>query len=120
MYCFKCGASNDDNAWKCVQCGEVLQRATEVAAPAPSLAAVAVPTYLAQAILCTIFCCVPLGIPAIVYAAQVNGKIARGDIEGARASSSNAKTWCYVALGVGLLWTAVYLLILISGVLRNR
>jgi hypothetical protein len=116
MYCFKCGASNDDNAWRCLQCGEVLQRAPE-AAPSPS--PVSIPTYLAQAILCTLFCCWPLGIPAIVYAAQVNGKITRGDIEGAKTASKNAKTWCYAALGGGLLAAAVYLAVMISGVLNR-
>jgi len=38
----------------------------------------AVPNYLVQAILCTICCCLPFGIVAIVYAAQVNGKVAGG------------------------------------------
>lgn len=61
-----------------------------------------VPNYLAQAILVTIFCCLPFGIPAIVFAAQVNGKLAAGDYEGARASSRKAKTWTWVAFGVGL------------------
>lgn len=36
------------------------------------------PTYLAPAILTTIFCCLPFGIVSIVYAAQVNGKLAAG------------------------------------------
>src|SRR5438046_3002438 len=39
-----------------------------------------IPNYLIQAILCTILCCPPFGIPAIVFAAQVNGRVARGDI----------------------------------------
>ncbi len=38
------------------------------------------PNYLVWAILCTIFCCLPLGIASIVFAAQVNGKYAGGDI----------------------------------------
>ena len=37
-----------------------------------------VPNYLVFAILATVFCCLPTGIPAIVYAAQVNGKLQAG------------------------------------------
>ena len=38
-----------------------------------------IPNYLVQAILTTLFCCLPFGIVAIVYAAQVNTKIEAGD-----------------------------------------
>ena len=66
-----------------------------------------IPSYLAQAILVTIFCCLPFGIVSIVYAAQVNGKVAAGDIAGARDASEKAKTWAWVALGFGLLPVAI-------------
>jgi hypothetical protein len=46
-----------------------------------------------------------------VYAAQVNTKVAQGDIEGARASSKNARMWCWIALGVGLVSTVAWSLI---------
>jgi O-antigen/teichoic acid export membrane protein len=55
-----------------------------------------VPNYLALSILVTIFCCWPLGIPAIVYAAKVNGLVAQGDYEAARSASRTAKTLCIV------------------------
>ena len=44
----------------------------------------------------------PFGIVSIVYAAQVNGKLAVGDVDGARLASQNAKTWAWVAFGVGI------------------
>lgn len=66
MYCRQCGAQNADNAWKCVSCGAVLQSAA--AAPSP----VKIKNYLIESILVTLLCCLPLGIPAIVFAAQVN------------------------------------------------
>ena len=66
-----------------------------------------IPSYLPQAILVTIFCCLPFGIVSIVYAAQVNGKVAAGDIDGARDASEKAKTWAWVALGFGLLPVAI-------------
>ena len=70
-----------------------------------------IPNYLTQAILVTIFCCLPAGIVSIVYAAQVNGKAAAGDIEGARRDSNNAKTWAWVAFGLALAIVGVYVLI---------
>jgi len=66
--------------------------------------------HLVWAILATIFCCVPFGIVAIVYAAQVDGKVQAGDYEGARESSENAKTWCIVSTIAGLLWGLVALM----------
>jgi hypothetical protein len=96
MVCPNCGASNDDNAWKCTQCQAVLQQA-----PPPGGPPVVIPNYLWQAILCTVCCCIPFGIPAIVYAAQVNTKVIQGDMEGARQSSKNARMWCWIALGAG-------------------
>jgi hypothetical protein len=67
-----------------------------------------IPTYLWQSIVVTFLCCLPLGIPAIVYAAKVDGLIARGDIQGAMAASASAKTWCNVSAGVFLLGFALF------------
>ena len=61
-----------------------------------------VPNHLVGSILVTIFCCWPFGIPAIVYAAKVNGLLARGDLAGAKAASKSASTWLWVSFGVGL------------------
>ena len=106
MVCPNCGATNDDNAWKCTQCQTVLQQAPPVSIP-PAV----IPNYLWQAIVCTVCCCIPLGIPAIVYAAQVNTKVVQGDLEGARQSSNNAKMWCWIALGAGIASTLVWVVI---------
>jgi hypothetical protein len=61
-----------------------------------------IPNYLVQAILVTLCCCLPGGIAAIVYAAQVNSKLSVGDIAGAQDSSNKARMWCWISLGVGL------------------
>jgi hypothetical protein len=55
------------------------------------------------AILSTIFCCIPLGVVSIIFAAQVNSKIAAGDIAGAMESSKKAKMFMFIAIGGGLL-----------------
>lgn len=63
---------------------------------------VKVPNYLVQSILVTLCCCLPFGIAAIVFAAQVNSKLAAGDFPGAQESSRKAKMWCWIAFGVGI------------------
>ena len=73
-----------------------------------------VPNYLVQAILCTLFCCLPAGIVSIVYAAQVNSKLAVGDRMGAIQSSENAKKWAWVSFGIGLALVAIYIVIVIA------
>ena len=74
-----------------------------------------VPNYLVQAILTTIFCCLPFGIVSIVYAAQVNGKVAAGDRAGALQSSRNAKMWAWIAFGAGLVLGVGYLILVVIG-----
>ncbi|MGL4399405.1 MAG: CD225/dispanin family protein [Luteolibacter sp.] len=69
-----------------------------------------IPNYLWQSIVVTIFCCWPFGIPAIVYAAKVDGLKARGDIAGAMAASASAKTWCMVSAGIVLGFAVLWLI----------
>lgn len=105
MYCSKCGKENDDNAYRCTGCGELLR-----AEQPPAAAAANIPNYLVQAILVTLFCCMPFGVAAIVYAAQVNTKAAAGDLAGARASADLARKWCWWSFGLGLAGGILYIL----------
>ncbi|HTE72120.1 MAG TPA: CD225/dispanin family protein [Actinomycetes bacterium] len=66
------------------------------------------PNYLVWAILSTIFCCLPLGIASIVFAAQVNGKYAAGDVAGAQESSRKAKQFAIWSAVVGVVVGALY------------
>ncbi|MCL5037757.1 MAG: CD225/dispanin family protein [Chloroflexi bacterium] len=125
MYCKACGARNDDNAYKCVTCGEVLQQVQQSGVPVQqvqqsSVPAQQVPNYLVQAILVTIFCCVPFGIVAIIYAAQVNSKLQAGDYDGAVQASKQASTWSWVSFGVGLAAGILYIILAIVGAAFSR
>ena len=71
-------------------------------------------TTLVPAILVTVFCCLPFGIVSIVNAAQVNGKVEAGDIEGARRTSANAKMWAWISFGTGLAPIALLLAFAVS------
>ncbi|NET65306.1 MAG: CD225/dispanin family protein [Moorea sp. SIO1G6] len=69
-----------------------------------------VPNYLPQAILVTLFCCVPFGIVAIFYAAQVNTKFELADVEGAVTASDNAKKWCWISFISGAIILVLYVI----------
>jgi hypothetical protein len=103
MYCTKCGAPNDDNAFACTSCGQPL-RPPQAPGPRPNI-----PTYLVHSILVTLLCCLPFGIVGIVYAAQVDSKITAGDINGALESSRKAKNWTLAGFICGLVIIVVWL-----------
>ncbi|HKO61743.1 MAG TPA: CD225/dispanin family protein [Pyrinomonadaceae bacterium] len=83
--------------------------------PPPPGAPTTVPNYLVPAIL-SLFCCWPLAIVAIIFAAQVNGKVQSGDIAGAMDASKKAKMFSFIAIGIGLVVGVIYMLITILGV----
>ncbi len=83
--------------------------------PPPTGAPANVPNYLIPAIL-SIFCCWPLSIVAIIFAAQVNGKVAAGDIQGALDASKKAKLFSFIAIGIGLAIGIIYALLMVLGV----
>lgn len=106
MYCSKCGAVNNDDAVICANCRNPV-------APSPlenptGQPPVRVFNYLVPAILVTVFCCLPLGIPALIFAAQVNNKIQMGDVQGAIDYSNKAKLWMWLSFGLGLLGNVLY------------
>ncbi|MBL9124806.1 MAG: CD225/dispanin family protein [Planctomycetaceae bacterium] len=74
-----------------------------------------VPNYLVQSILVTFCCCLPFGIVAIVYAAQVNGMLAGGNLAGAMKASNSAKMWCWIGFGLGLLFQLGYVALMVLG-----
>ena len=96
MYCTSCGMQLPPGAVSCPNCGQAVRRF----AAAPTAV---IPNYLISSILVTLCCCMPFGIVALVFSAQVNSKLAAGDVAGAQAASNSAKTWNLVAFLAGLL-----------------
>ena len=76
--------------------------------------------YLVMAILVTIFCCWPLGIPAIIFAAQVNSKFSQGDYAGAEDASKKAKMWSMISLIAGLVIGVLYFLLMMVGAIAGN
>jgi hypothetical protein len=83
--------------------------------PPPTDMPANVPNYLVPAII-SLFCCWPLAIVAIIFAAQVNGKVAAGDLAGAVDASKKAKLFSFISIGIGLVVGAIYLLLTLLGI----
>ena len=71
--------------------------------------------FLVPAILVTVLCCVPFGIPAIVFAAQVNGKYQLGDYAGAQDAARKARVFTWVAFGVGIVLIGLFVVLAFVG-----
>src|SRR5690349_4110129 len=113
MYCRACGVWNeDDGRAACSACGKALQPL----AADPKLGG---SNHLVWAILATVLCCLPFGVAGIVYAAQIDGKVAAGDFEGARASAKQARLFTWIAFGTGLASVIAYGLLAGAGVLAE-
>jgi hypothetical protein len=99
--------------WKALADFPELTPATVPSPPPPAPAATTVrphvPNYLASSILVTLFCCLPFGIVAIVHAAQVNTKLAAGDVPGAELASRRARQWCWASVAGWFLAILAYL-----------
>jgi predicted Na+-dependent transporter len=77
----------------------------------PPTGAPSVPNYLIPAIAATLLCCLPTGVASIIFATQVNAKVAAGDTAGAEAASKKAKMWMFISIGLGIvMWIVIILL----------
>lgn len=94
MYCVSCGVAHESGATVCVSCGQPIR---QFPIPPP------IQNHLGFAIFVTLCCCLPLGIVSLIFAAQVNSKLAAGDVAGAQKSAQTARTWGFIAFIVGLL-----------------
>ncbi len=59
-------------------------------------------SYLVWSILATMFCCLPLGIVAIVYSARVDSLWSQDKYLEAVQASNKAKLYCLISLGLGI------------------
>ena len=106
MFCTNCGAQLPPGATACPSCAKRVRAFT----PPPPI-----PNYLVGAIVSTLCCCLPFGVVSLIYAAQVNSKLAAGDIAGAQRASNNAKLWMWIAIGAGVLTGAASALLSLMG-----
>ena len=106
MICKYCGYNLPDDATYCKRCGEVLSGDRPRTVLREEIS-----THIVGAILVTLFCCWPLGIPAIVYAAKVNERLIYGDYNAARQASQKAKFWIICSIIGAALIVLIFLFI---------
>lgn len=66
---------------------------------------------LVWAILCTILCCLPLGIVSIIYATKVDSRFAQGDYAGAQEASDKAKKFAIIGAGLSVILYIIYFIV---------
>ena len=67
--------------------------------------------HLVWSILVTLFCCLPLGIVAIVKSSQVNGLWAQGRYAEAQASADSARKFVMWSVMIGLAVDIIYVIV---------
>lgn len=76
--------------------------------------------YLVWSILTTLFCCLPLGIVAIIQSTKVDSLYSGGQYAAADKASADAKKWNVWGLGIGLVVVVLYLILVVGlGVLSS-
>ena len=70
--------------------------------------------YLVWAILTTLFCCLPLGVVSIIFAAQVDGKWNSGDVAGAQNASDKARLFAIISAAAGVVAGVAYLIFVVA------
>lgn len=85
--------------------------------PAPGGAGGPAPpdTWLWQSIVATVLCCLPLGIPGIVFSSQAQTAISMGNLAEAHQKAQQAKTFTLISVGLGILPWALFVVPFLFG-----
>lgn len=124
-FCTSCGQPIDDSTKFCTNCGAPIPAAEPQPQqqnyepqpnPQPQYIGPRPKNYLALSILATIFCCLPFGIPAIVFSAKVDSYWNTGNYQGSIDASRKARTWMLVSVILGALAIISYFSLIFLGV----
>jgi hypothetical protein len=70
--------------------------------------------YLVWAILCTVLCCLPVGIVSLVYSNKVSGLWTQGRYAEAQAAADNAKKWAIIGAIAGAVFAVIIVVLWVS------
>lgn len=121
IVCPDCGAQISDAAVSCPHCGRPIAKPTPQPVQSVNLnvtqsGRVCPETHLAKAIIVTILCCWPFGIPAIVNAAAVSNAFAAGNYDLALQKSKDADKWSNVSIICAVVFWILYFFLILIGV----
>jgi predicted RNA-binding Zn-ribbon protein involved in translation (DUF1610 family) len=125
MYCSHCGTVVEENVRFCPNCGNppqhqnIQQQNLQQPYMLPTYITPP-PDYLIWSILSLVFCCVPLGIVALIYSIQCKSAIAAGRYNDAVKHSKTAFQWNLVSLIAGILIGILYVGIAVIGVISEN
>ena len=118
-FCKNCGNQVNDGTKFCPKCGQVIDGAPQQQVYQQPAQAYQQPlqqrpykpdSHMVLAILTTIFCCLPLGIVAILQANKVDKFYHMGEYDEANAASQSAKKWSIIGIIVGFISICLSLL----------
>jgi hypothetical protein len=112
MNCPRCNEINNENALYCSRCGGRLAP-YEQTTPSVVGDGAEFNDHLVGSILATLFCCWPLGVPAIVFAAIAKSKYETGDIPGAQKAAGTADGFLWASFLLGLLTTVISIIVIL-------
>ncbi|MGB3708128.1 CD225/dispanin family protein [Gordonia sp. (in: high G+C Gram-positive bacteria)] len=69
---------------------------------------------LVWAILCTVLCCLPLGIVSIVKSTSVSKLWAQGDFAGAQQAADDAKKWAMWGAIISVVLFVLYIIVVVA------
>ena len=137
LYCTACGNRITPNAAFCTKCGRPITRLrqatrsnaipdTQVFSRSQGADAIRKPNMAGAVVvtaLVTLCCCLPLplGIAAIVFAAQANSKLSTGDLVGARKAIDTSDTLIKVCIGLIMLGIVLHIIRIVGvGIMLNN
>ena len=118
--CQNCGTANPLNAIYCRRCGVKLAQMVKDKSPQPiQQPAVSRPvtpaarqdisTNMVTSVICTLFCCLPVGLVAIFYSTRAQRRLEEGDYEAAKAAAETASNWNKAAFAAGIIFILIKL-----------
>ncbi len=75
--------------------------------------------WLVESVLITLLCCLPLGIVGIIHATKVESLWNSGQRDAAIKASKEAAKWVKLGLILGIIGIALYIILLVFGVLAG-
>ena len=110
MYCKNCGAVIPNRRKTCLNCGtKVEDKGTKV-----EYKQTCPETHLAKAIVVTLLCCWPFGIPAIINATGVESAFNAGNYGLALERSQSADKWGNISMIAAAIFWVIYLIVMVA------